>query len=302
MHDMNRQNRGFQGVVLEGGKTAPEESADYREMINQHLPLIERQCFKVVRQQLKTAGYGNPGLNNPVNIENEALELSGQVLDTLQKDDYRVLRQFKGNSKLSTYLTTIVARHAVDMVRKKRGRGREKERAQAFGETGLMVYELVMVQGCGCGEAHARLQNEHGVQVPLEEIEAMVDKIKGKRPDQPTGPVVKEAMPGKEGDKDAFIIADTSAEPAGQMEEEERMEMVDDVVKGIIRDLNGEERLILRMRFPTGSGDDKKPAKVAAIAKALGITEKATYKRITRILKKCRAILEQKGVAVDDLL
>lgn len=300
MCDMNRQNRGFQGEVLEGGKRSADHTIDYREMINQHLQLIERQCFKVIRQQLKAAGYGNPDLENPVNIENEALELSSQVIDTLQKDDYHVLRQFKGNSKLSTYITTIVARHAVDMVRKKRGRGRQKERAKALGEEGMAVYDLIITQGCTPAEAHARLTGEQGLSLTLEEIEGMADTIRGKQNAGPSDPVVKEAVPARDHQNESFIIPDKQAEPAVLMEEKERIQMVDDVVKGMVKDLSGEERLILRMRFPTNG--DGKPAKVSAIARALGITEKATYKRIARILKKCRDILDQKGVAVDDLL
>lgn len=297
---MNRQNHGMQPMAQDDGVSASDHSVDYREMINRHLKLIERQCYKVVRQQLKAAGYSNPDAANPVNIENEVLELSSSVIDTLQKDDYQVLRRFKGNSKLSTYITTIVARHAVDMIRKKRGRDRQRDRAKTLGTHGMAVYDLIFTQGCSMNEALTRLSQEQGIDLPLEEIQRMSDIIRGKQFAAPSNPVVKEAMIIRDDKKETFIIPDNQSEPAVMWEEKERVQMLDDVVKGMVKDLNGEERLILRMRFPTS--DDSKPAKISAIARALGITEKATYKRITRILKKCRDILEKKGVAIDDLL
>ncbi|MCP5051844.1 MAG: sigma-70 family RNA polymerase sigma factor [bacterium] len=298
---MKTQTQGFQGSVLDGGRTIEaEDSVHFRELINQHLSMVERQCFKAIRRQLTAAGYGNPGINNPVNIENESLELSNLVLDTLQREDYRVLRQFKGNSKLSTYIITIIARQAVDMVRKKRGRNREKERAQSFGEIGLLVYEKMVLQGCPVTEIHAHLKTEKGISQSIEEIEVMADKIKGNKIGNPANSIVRDAAPGKEGENGGFVIADNEKDPAELLIEEQRTHQVSRVVKTIIDGLDGEEQLVLRMRFPVDH--DQKPGKVSTIAKRLGITEKAAYKRIARLLKKCRAILEQEGVSLDELL
>jgi RNA polymerase sigma factor (sigma-70 family) len=298
---MTTHNRGFQGKVLEGGKKREEDTAYFREKINNHLPMIERQCFKAVKQQLTAAGYANPAVNNPVNIENEALELSNLVLDTLQRDDYRVLRQFKGNSKLSTYITTIIARQAVDMVRKKRGRSREKERAQKFGEIGMMVYEKLVVQGCSVPEVFSRLKSEAHISQSLEEIEVIAEKITGKKVDNvPGDSVVKEATSSRDDERAEFVIADTNSDPGELLMESQRKEKVHEAVRIIIDELSGEERLILRMRFP--ANDDEKPQKVNKIANLLSISEKAAYKRIARVLKKCRSILEREGVTVHELL
>ena len=64
--------------------------------------------------------------------------------------------------------------------------------------------------------------------------------------------------------------------------------------------LNGEERLILRMRFPVHG--EEEPKDVNTIARHLSISKKAAYKKISRILKKCRQILIQRGFDINDLL
>jgi RNA polymerase sigma factor (sigma-70 family) len=97
-----------------------------------------------------------------------------------------------------------------------------------------------------------------------------------------------------------YIIPDKKNDPEELLIEQQREQKLGEVVKDIIAQLNGEERIILRMRFP--ADDEEKPGKVEQIATVLGISEKAVYKRIARILKKCKNLLDQKGVAVNDLL
>ncbi|NIM10401.1 MAG: sigma-70 family RNA polymerase sigma factor [Candidatus Aminicenantes bacterium] len=281
-----------------------EETTVYREMINEHFALIERQCFRAVKRQLK----GHSKLDTLVNIENEALELSNLVLDTLQRDNYHVLRQFKGNAKLSTYITTIVARQAVDMVRKKLGRSREKERAQKYGKTGMLIYERVIQQGRPVSDVFQELKSREGISESLEEFETITRKIKGKKNNPPSSleveanPVVKEGISLKVdgNEKEEVVIPDTHSDPQELLIEEQRKQRLGEVVGEAIAQLSGEERMILRMRFP--ADEEEKPRKVEQISKLLGISLKATYKRIDRLLKKCRRLLEHKGVNIDELL
>ena len=281
--------------VLNGGKKM-DTSLYFQKVINDHFPLIEKMCFSITRRHLQ----GN-SRNNPVTLENEALELSNQVLDTLRRDDYRVLRQFKGNAKLSTYLTTIVARQAVDVIRKKLGRSREKERAQKFGKAGLLIYENIFLQGAAVPEFYPTLK-EQGISLSLEEVEAIAQKIKGKKgglADLPgSNPVVKNgATINEDGET---IIPDTAHDPQELLMNQQKEQKLGQVVKDIIAHLDGEERMILRMRFPVE--EEEKPGKVENIAKILGISEKAVYKRIARIMKKCRELVSRQGVTIHDLL
>lgn len=289
--------------VLDGGvERKPHIEAQYKNIINENLEFIEKQCFNAVRIRLKDFASKDTGLN----IENEALELSNGVLDALQKDNYRVLREFKGDARITTYITAIISRRAVDLIRKKLGRGREKERAKELGDIGMLLYQRVLKDGVPLPEVFRELQNDGGFPGSLEELETMVQKIKGKNPgsrlpgaSQPLngGSVVKNGTLVGENE---YVIPDTKSDPRDILMETQRKRKMHDVIQAILTQLNGEERLLLRMRFPTG--EDEKPKSVEQVSRVLGISQKAVYKRITRLLKKCKDTLNREGVTVDDLL
>jgi len=284
-----------------------DHSEKYRQQIHSLLPLIEGQCFKAVRQHMskKTAGR----FNN-LEIENEALELSNRVLDTLQRDDYQVLKRFRGGSQLSTYITTIIARQAVDLIRKKLGRSREKERALRLGEIGLLIYEKILLQGCAIEETYDQacrlnLQNTDWLPLSLEKFQTLVEQVKGNAIPITTelengenNPVVKEgiSLNPQEGEYD---IPDVRSDPQDLLIKKEKEQRTAEVIRDIIEHLPGEERIILRLRFP--ATQEEKAQKVSTIASLFGITQKAVYKRIDRILEKCKKHLRQEGVSIHDL-
>jgi len=297
---MTKETRGFVGNATRNENSPDTDNHVFRDQLNCHLALIERQSFKAVKQQLSVAGAANSEHSQPLNIENEALELSNQVMDSLTKDDFKVLRQFKGNSKLSTYITSIIARQAVDMVRKKRGRSREKERAATFGEVGLVIYDEIVVRGNTPEHVISRLKDQKLQIVTRDRIVQILDRIKSKKLEMPSDNVLVHDAVAIPGEEDRRIeIADPEGTPEQNLEETQRVFKMNEVLDIIIRGLSGEERLILRMRFPVTG---QKAQKVSQIAGALGITEKAVYKRITRILKKCKTLLEQQGVSLHEIL
>lgn len=289
-------------VVNGGSEKSPTHSDDYKHIISDYFEFIEKQCFNAVKLRLKD----HPSKGNPINIENEALELSTNVLDTLQKDNYRVLKEFKGNSRLTTYITAIISRQAVDSIRKKLGRDREKDRAKEMGETGTLVYQRIIKDGYPIPDVLHELQENHGFTGTLDELETMVRKIKGKNPG-PHLPGASQPLNGSSAVKngtaindDEYVVPDTKSDPQVILMETQRKRKIHEVIRTIITGLNGEERLLLRMRFPTG--EDEKPKSVEQVSKVLGITQKAVYKRIDRLLKKCRNTLDREGVTVNELL
>ncbi|MCU0287044.1 MAG: sigma-70 family RNA polymerase sigma factor [Acidobacteria bacterium] len=283
-------------TVLNGDETGNSFPGEYyQNIINANFQYIEKQCFKAVR--LKLNDNISPG--NTLNIENEALELSNRVLDILQRNNYHALREFKGNAQLTTYISAIISRQAVDLIRKKLGRDREKDRAKEFGNTGLILYQRVIKDGYSLQEVFTEFRGREGYPVSLEELETMFRKIKGKNPgnDCNESPVVKigTSITGEE-----YVIPDSQNDPQTIFMENQRNREIDGVIQGIITQLSGEERLLLRMRFPYG--EDEKPKPVEQIASALGITSKAVYKRIARLIKKCRAQLDHQGITINELL
>jgi RNA polymerase sigma factor for flagellar operon FliA len=292
------------GTARAGNENQPLEPGPFAKMISDHFPLIERQCFRAIRQQLK--GSGEP--DKLANLENEALELCNHVLDTLRRDNYRVLRQFKGNAKLSTYITTIISRQAVDILRKKLGRSREKERAQKFGKTGMLVYERIIQQGGAVSDVYKELNASGEAGQTMDDIAAIVEKIKGKKHLPPSkeddNTLVRDgfsvSVDGKGHGERQVIIPDTRGDPQELAMEQQRTGNIRRAVQAVIARLDNDERMILRMRFP--AEEDEKPQKVECIATLLGISQKAVYKRIDRLMKKCRGILAEQGMTCDELL
>lgn len=234
-------------------------------------------------------------------IENEALELSNLVLDKLEADEYKILKQFQGKSKLTTYLTAIISRQAVDMLRQKHGRNRQKERAGALGPLGEKVYKIVFQQGLSLVEVQKDFLRKR-LPVPTDEaIQEVIDKIEGpvKIPadtqDIKTGFLKSRDNPGE---KDV-VVSDHASNPEQTMLDQTRNQTIDLTLMELLDKLSGEDRMILRMRF--GLGEHEKPGQIQEIAAALHISPKTVYKRITTILGTCRKHLELKGVTIHDL-
>ncbi|MCP4221242.1 MAG: sigma-70 family RNA polymerase sigma factor [bacterium] len=278
----------------------PIDAVDYNGIINEHFQYIEKQCYKAVMMRLSQYSTGSDDLN----IENEALELSNTVLDTLRNANYKVLREFKGKSRITTYITAIISRQAVDIIRRKKGRSREKERAAELGEVGLQIHQRMFKNNQPPVEVLLQLKKEKLFDGDLEQLLQMADRIKGKEKSPVTnGTAVKNGFSlGKEsgGKKNTFIVPDTHSDPGEICIEEQRSRKMREIVPAIIAKLSGEERILLRMRFPTGEGD--KPRSVQQVATVLGITQKAVYKRIDRLMQKCRKQLDMLGVKSNDLL
>ena len=274
-----------------------QDTTFYINIINEYLEFIEKQCYKAVHKRL------NPGAlpGGDLTVENEALELSNRVMDKLKDKNCRVLRQFKGNSRLSTYITAIIANQAVDLIRKKRGRGREKERAKQFGDRGLQIYELAVVEGRSPSEIFRIIESDRGISLSQEDIEMMVDKIKGKRNsdisiEENNHTVKKGSFVDEKGEP---VVPDLKSNPEETFLVKQQREKRMEIFNHIISRLNGEERLILKMRFHLDDMDGS--AKIERISEVLGISKKAVYSRIGRTLKKCKDMIQQMGVNIDDL-
>ncbi|MCK4766045.1 MAG: sigma-70 family RNA polymerase sigma factor [Candidatus Aminicenantes bacterium] len=277
-----------------GGKVPDgPEDAYYNGIIKEHIEFITSRSRKAVGQMWD----GN------IVVENEALELANKILDKLKEKNYKILKQFKGKAKLSTYITAVISNQAVDLVRRKKGRGREKERAKKIGVWGERIYELIFAAGLEIPAAYSELKSKSGFSGSMDEVESIAAKIKGKRipPGEIPSPQGNRLV--QDGTRDMetgeFIIADTQSNPEDITIETQRLKKLKEVTGSIISQLKGEERLILRMRFPVSEGE--KPKEIEQIAGLLGISKKAVYNRLSRVLAKCRDKITRAGVKLDDL-
>ena len=275
----------------------PEDSR-YRQLVHKHFPYIEKQCHHAVNLRRRSISS-----KNHIDIENEVLELSNRVLDQLSKNDFQVLKRFQNQARFTTYLSTIIANQAVDLIRKRRGRDRTGDRARRYGELGHHIYQKIIIEGLTVEKAYQEICTGPTLTQTREEFDQIVEKIRGSG-NNPVrflhlddGSIKPETISGLES---ASAVANgNSNNPETITIEKTGQRKAAEILNRIIRELRGEERLILRMRYPAG---DDEPLAVETIAQKLGISQKAVYKRLHRIFNKCRKMINEMGVDIHDLL
>ena len=281
-------------LTRENPRTPMEERPDYARLIVDNLPFIEKQCRKAV---------DSPGnSHSEADIDNEADHLLTKVLDHLKSEEYKVLRDFHGSAKLSTYLTTVIANMVVDLIRKRKGRSRARERAKGLGPLAEQLYDLVYGRGYTLANAHGLLVLSHGIGESEDDLRILLDQIGGRNIAAYAG-ATDWPYQGREvlvDDEVEFIVPDParSAEELmiGNQREQQREQAMADMLDG----LSGEECLMLRLRYP--ATEDEEPRSVREIAILLGQTEKAVDNRLRRILLRCRETLLSRGLSLDDLI
>jgi RNA polymerase sigma factor (sigma-70 family) len=287
-----------------------ETPPDYGRLITDNLAYMEKQCRRAVARYSADMISGEemqplPNRGNAI-IDNEADELLNGVLDHLRADDFRALREFRGNAKLTTYITTIISNLIVDLVRQKKGRSRARERARKMGGTAELLHELMYLRGCSLHEAQSHLEITHGIREPLEKLQGMMDQIRGRGRQQAvfcadgesawlvpgwritTDDTVEIEVPDPRKNAEAAIMS-------GQKRSEAKR-----AVAGLIAELDGEERFMLGMRFP--ANEEEEPKSNREISRLLGLSEKSVDARIRRILVRFREILLREGLSLDDLI
>ncbi len=267
----------------------------YRLLITENLEYIEQQCRKACGCYL----------TQDITTDNCADELFIELLEHLEESDYMRLRQFEGRANIRTYISVIISNLIVDLVRTKRGRGRERERAREFGETGERLYDLLVRRSYTTAEACEAFITSFGTDLSFSELASIAEKIRGcPRSSQK---LVIGDVPRRKGDPAPFvddtgeiIITDHRHNPEEEVLSRERDEMVKTVLSEVSGLLNGEEKFIFRMKFPFNK--DELPKKNADIAGIVGVSEKAVEKRVTKILSKMRELILSRGLSLDDFI
>lgn len=283
-------------------------SEEYARLIVDNLRYIEEQCRKAVVHPYRSvsAHHFREGKFTYADItqENEANELLNEVLDLLRKDDHKALREYRGSAQLTTYITTIINNQLVNIIRSKKGRSRALDRAKEMGNTAERLYELVYVKGFSLSEAHDGLVDIFGIQEPMERLRQMLDRMRGRAT---VFAAVADGdmllVPGREVITDEgveLIQTDPTENPEERLSSNQRRAMGRQVILELLESLSGEEKLMIALRFPFD--DEEETKSVREIADMLGRTEKAVDNQIRRILKRFRATLLERGLALDDLI
>lgn len=235
--------------------------------MERNLALIERVVQRVCRRRCI---FGH-----------DAEDIRQEVLLKLAADDCAALVEFRGESTLGTFITTVATRVCFDEIRRRRGRWRTSLAARRLGAAAISLERLVYRDGLDFEQAATKLITE-GVVRSRDELERVWPKI-------PQRPVR------------TFVDADDAPEPTSdddpvrrveELEQQKRLRRLQDVVEEILGALPPEDRLILKRLYLDGRT-------IADVARELGLEQRPLYRRRDRLLAHLRKELEARGLEWD---
>jgi RNA polymerase sigma factor for flagellar operon FliA len=246
------------------------ERQDYSELLVRHLPWIERVAASLCRRHALDP--------------DEADDFASWAKTRLMEDDYAVLRKFRGESALTTYLTVVMSMLYRDYRVWRWGRWRPSAAARRRGPVAVQLETLVHRDGYHWSQAAAVLQARGHGSLSEREVATLIAELPPGTRGRPTevGAEPLATTPDPARADETVLAAETQAEQ-------------DVLARALARAMEGlgdEDRTILRMRFWEGCS-------VADIARALRLEQKPLYRRLERTLKTLRSALEAEGVSRD---
>ena len=243
--------------------------SEFSDLLIRELPLIERITGVICRRS---------------GMDTDAIEeFTAEVRLHFVKNDYAVLRGFRGRSGFSTYVGAVVQKLLIDYQRHHLGKWHDSAEAQRLGPVGIAVERALVRDGRTPQEALPALQAKHPG-VTLAEIERIAEqlpvKIRRRRVD------IEEAESvANGGDVDRVIRMDMAAR-------------ISAVVCTFIDGLSGDDQLIFRLRFDCDMT-------VAQIARSLNRDQQVLYRLLYKHFDALRSELTKVGVdvqSVEDLI
>jgi RNA polymerase sigma factor (sigma-70 family) len=193
-----------------------------------------------------------------------------------------VIRRFRGESSLGTYLTVVVASQVRDFRAARWGRWRPSAEARRLGPPAPRLERLVMRQGLSLSEAAEVLRSSNETSMSDRELADLLRRVPARGPMRPVQ-VSADALEQQwaPGDDDLEV-------------EEERARVLEGL-RDALEGLEVEDRLLLRMHFWEG-------LTIQAAARALNRDPKPLYKRMDRLRVQLRTRLQAAGIERGDAL
>ena len=226
-------------------------------------------CSQLLRDNLGAVGDAVRFVASRNRLSSDMTEeLNSRALLHLVDHDYAVLRQWRRECSLQTYLTTVIARVFLDLRNKEWGKAKPPAIARRLGAVALMLWRLTHRTRLSFDEAVKALQAEHGVTATRDELWAMYSKLPA-----PSGRYfvgVNELAEMEQPGADAEVL----------VHQIERRQLAARVERGLASALHGladEDRLILKLFFHDGMF-------LAEIARLLNIDQPRLYPRFRGLM------------------
>lgn len=205
----------------------------------------------------------------------------------LVEDDYHIIRQFRQQSKLSTYLHTVISRLFIDCRRQSEGRWRPSLVAHDLGETATKLEELLNREHYTIEEAFSIMTTNYHISVTMDELCEIAAKL----------PMKTLRLTVDTGDDLLDKVSSTNLSPDNilQNSQEEKMrQALYAVIEDVRESLSAEERLIFALRY-----EDDRP--ISEIARTLGENRTKIARMLDSILGRIRETVKSRGILADDV-
>ena len=218
--------------------------------------------------------------------EEEVKEFRSFVHERILANDEAILRKFRDDSSLETFLSAVVAHLWLDFLIQKRGKWRPSAAAEALGKVAVELERLLHRDRCTPREAFERLRSSRLTDASDLELARLAAQL----PDRP--PLRPEEVPL---DSTELLPSQESADRGVEEAERRRIwEPVRALLREVLGTLTSEDEILIRMRFIDGK-------KVSTIARALGLEQKPLYRRLERLRADLRQALEERGLGEDEV-
>lgn len=209
----------------------------------------------------------------------EAEDFRSWVMVRLLDNDRRVLREFRGQSKLSTFLTRAILNMAHDFRIQKWGRWRPSSAARRLGTVAQRLERLTARDGRSYHEATETLRRHYGLRMSAAEFDELWSQLPSRAlPTRPDSTDLDDLRSNRE--------SDHGLQSTEQLETLARAQQA---VNSALSTLPLEDRLILKKRFREG-------LTIATIARTLGKLQRPLYDRVRKCLNRLARDVSLLGV------
>jgi RNA polymerase sigma factor (sigma-70 family) len=233
-----------------------------RDLLISQLPIIDELVRIVARRYRLTRA--------------DADEFGSVVRLRLVEDDYAVLRKFRGQSSLRTFLTVVIARLCMDYLAHQWGKWRPSAQARRLGPGAIRLETLVFRDGLSCDEACQRLIAADP-RLTAASLMDLIAQLPPRRKRRFVDDTNLAGLPSATPAPDARVAQECARDRSRAL-------------AAAIAGLDPEDRRLVRLRFV----DD---LSVAEIARQSGADQAALYRRLNRLLRVIRVDMEKQGVA-----
>ncbi|MFN7976584.1 MAG: sigma-70 family RNA polymerase sigma factor [Vicinamibacterales bacterium] len=212
-------------------------------------------------------------------------ELRSRVMVHLTSNDYGVLRRWRGDSTLHTYLVTVVGNVYLDLRNQEWGKAKPPAVARREGPVAMLLWRLTHRKRLSFDEAVSLMLTQYEVTATREDLWAMFQQFPPARGRYfvDVNELADREQPG--GEADVLVQ---------QRDLDTLASRVDRALAKALDGLTADDQLILKLFFCDG-------VTRAGIARIMQLDQQRLYPRFLKLLETLQRALEAEGVGAQDV-